>query len=397
MPWRTLDIMNQRMEFIVKAREGEQSFRSLCQKYGISAKTGYKWLKRSEQSPLLGLQDRSRRPLRYSLGTDIEVALELVRLKIAHLRWGPKKIRVLYERIHASAPSLSTVKRILDRVGLVEHRKRRHRSVDGRIQTQSRCEAPNDVWTVDFKGAWRTEQRVRCEPLTVTDFFSRYVLTAMPLGSSDTEQVKMQFEKLFHEYGLPLVIHSDNGVPFASASGLLGLTRLSAWWLALGIGLDQGRPAHPQDNAAHERMHLDITRQVESVSTGGLKENREALELWRHEYNEIRPHETLHNKTPASLYTKSPRPYQGSPKSLAYGLGFISRIVSNSGYIGLSGNLFFISNALAGWNVGLRPRRANLIEVYFAQLYLGYLDLQTLSFRGAASRSPEARLPNHNQ
>jgi transposase InsO family protein len=393
MPWKTNDVMNLKMEFVVRAKRGEQSFRSLCREYGISAKTGYKWIKRNNEEPLVGLMERSRRPLGHAWAVGVDEVLDLVELKLAHPKWGPKKIRVLQERLRGRAPSLSTVNRVLDRAGLVERRRKRKVWQTGRLVSAHDCQGPNDVWTVDFKGSWRTAERARCEPLTVRDQYSRYVLAAEPLKNAQTDCVRLRFESLFTEYGLPRVIHSDNGVPFACAQGLLGLTRLSVWWIALGIDLDRSRPAHPQDNGAHERMHLDVAREVEYAKRGTLVEHRRYLELWREEYNQVRPHEALRNRTPSQVYQKSERPYAGTPAQIVYHPSSEVRRVNHLGVISYAGDEYYISAALSGWDIALRPSGA-LYEVRFAKLHLGYIDLRTRSFRGAASRSPEAPLIN---
>jgi transposase InsO family protein len=258
MPWKDLNIMNQKTEFVLKAQQTE-NFRALCREYGISPKTGYKWMQRMLTHGLEGLNDESRRPRTSPEALAEEVVCRIVRLKERHRTWGPRKIRELYERQWGGTPSESSFKRVLERAGMTEKKRVRKAGQSGRITSKPKAEAPNDVWTVDLKGWWNDPQG-RCEPLTVRDEFSRFVLEARSLPNARTEHVRNCFESLFERHGLPSVIRSDNGTPFASVQGLLGLTKLSAWWIALGIDLERGRPGCPQDNGAHERMHRDLGR-----------------------------------------------------------------------------------------------------------------------------------------
>ncbi|GAG46561.1 unnamed protein product, partial [marine sediment metagenome] len=200
--------------------------------------------------------------------------------KEAHRAWGPRKIRTLYARVHPGepTPSDSTFKRILDKAGLVEHRRKRRSSSCGRLENRIPAEHPNDVWTVDFKGWWYTTDGTRCEPLTIRDAYSRFVFCAAALDNAQTPTVRRQFERIFATYGLPRVIRSDNGSPFASTQAPLGLSRLSAWWIALGIDLDRIPPGRPDQNGGHERMHRDIAQEVQGRYDGDLRTWRAALD-----------------------------------------------------------------------------------------------------------------------
>ena len=240
------------------------NFRALCQEYGISAKTGYKWKERFLREGLAGMKEESRRPKSHSEQLPEEELCEIVRLKLGHLSWGARKIRELYLRRHGEVASESIFKRVLERAWLTHKRRRRRSSETGRLCSGRRAAAANEVWTVDFKGWWRSWGR-RCEPLTVRDEHSRYVLEVRALADARAETVRKSFECLFEGQGLPGAIRSDNGAPFASVHALLGLSRLSAWWVALGIDLERGRPGHPQDNAAHERMHKDISHEIQAL------------------------------------------------------------------------------------------------------------------------------------
>jgi len=289
------------MEFALKALRTD-NFRALCAEYGISAKTGYKWRERLLQHGVQGLSELSRRPQRHTDQLAEDVIYRIVRLKLAHRHWGPRKLRALYLRQHGVAASESSFKRVLARTGLTELRRRRlPASTAGRLWSQRRGQSPNEVWTVDFKGWWHDPQGQRCEPLTVRDEYSRYVLAIERLPRARTANVRQCFEGLFERYGLPGAIRSDNGSPFAQAQGLLGLSRLSAWWVALGIDLERGRPGHPQDNGGHERMHRDMDREL----TVGHADQA-ALDLWRQEFNHERPHEALGLKCPRE-FIREPR------------------------------------------------------------------------------------------
>jgi len=379
--------MDLRIEFAMKALRTE-NFRALCAEYGISAKTGYKWHQRFLRGGQDGMAEQSRRPRSHADELSEAVVCEIIRFKQAHRYWGPRKIRELYRRKHGEAASESSFKRVLARAGLTEPRRRRVlATAAGRLWSDRRGQAPNEVWTVDFKGWWYDQHNERCEPLTVRDEYSRYVLELRRLPDARTETVRLCFERLFALHGLPGAIRSDNGSPFAMATGILGLSRLSAWWVALGIDLERGRPGHPQDNGGHERMHLDVARELEPSTT-----EQAALDLWRQEFNEERPHESLGMKSPAEVYKPSAKKYAGTPEDLEYP-GLASRKVTSHGEIKWGGTLYFIGQSLAGWSVGLQPVAKGTVELWFGRLLLGWLDPATESFQRAASRPLEAGQP----
>lgn len=308
------------------------------------------------------------------------VVCEMVRLKQAHRTWGPRKLRYLYGRLHTAVPSESSFKRVLARAGLTEPRRVRSQRNTGRLHSGRRAGSANEVWTVDFKGWWYGGRSGRrCEPLTVRDEFSRYVLDLRLLADAKTQSVRACFERLFERNGLPAAIRSDNGVPFASVQGLLGLTRLSAWWVALGIDLERGRPGHPQDNGAHERLHLDLSRELEERRVEAQAE----LDEWRRIFNEERPHEALGMRCPAEVYEPSARAYEQSPEDLVYE-GMEQRKVHALGHINWRGQTVFISVALRGWSVGLEPVARGLWHVWFGRLLLGELDEQRWAFKPIA-------------
>jgi len=387
MPWKETQKMEQRVEFAMRAVSAE-SFSELCQEYGISRKTGYKWRERFVAKGLAGMEEESRRPHGHAGELGEEVVCQIVRLKAAHRHWGPRKIRELYRRKHGGElPSESSFKRVLERAGLTEKRRKQRREQSGRLEAKVEASASNDLWTVDFKGWWRGGEGRRIEPLTVRDAHSRFILEMHMVENAKTETVGARFEKLFEAHGLPGAIRSDNGTPFASIQGLLGLTRLSAWWLALGIDLVRGRPGCPQDNGGHERMHLDIFRELESGRAGG---DQKAFDLWRQEFNTERPHEAIGMATPAEIYHPSKRAYQGTPESIDYGT-METRQVNRTGVITYRGDRIAISAALGTWNVGLSPCRDDVVEVWFAKLLIGHIEPKTASFRPT---SPTSRPPS---
>jgi transposase InsO family protein len=381
MPWKKVEPMNQRKEFVLKAIHAS-NFRQLCQEYGISTKTGYKWRERFYQYGTEGMGEISRRPLSHAKELAEAVICEIIRLKNAHPHWGPRKLRDIYQRLHGQVPSESSFKRILERAGLVDKRRDRRRSEAGRICSGRKASGPNEIWTVDFKGWWYRANGQRCEPLTVRDEFSRYVLEVRALADARSQTVRACFERLFERQGVPQAIRSDNGVPFATSAALLGLSKLSAWWVALGIDLERGRPACPQDNGAHERLHLDIQRELRG------EEQQASFDEWRRAFNQERPHEALGMKRPAEMYQPSARKFAGTPQDLSYP-GMETRRVQSTGCIGLRGRHLFISTALSGWSVGLESGEPGKFNVHFGRLVLGQYDETTASFAPSEVRAKD--------
>ena len=383
MPWQEIKPMDQRLEFALRAQRCE-NFRALCREYGISARVGYKWKQRLLEEGAWRLAEKSRRPHRSPTGLSESEVCRLVALRHRHPHWGARKLADLYRRAHGTAPSESTIKRVLERCGLTRKRRQRRASLGGQLGGHQVAAACHDIWTVDFKGWWHDAEG-RCEPLTVRDEYSRYVLEARSLANAKTETVQACFEALFVQHGLPAAIRSDNGVPFASMHAPLGLSRLSAWWVALGINLLRGRPARPGDNSHHERLHLDLSNEVEGAD---YAERQAALDIWRQEFNQIRPHESLGMQRPADVYRPSPRPWEGTPEQIDYE-GLMTRRVRRCGQIGFLDHAYSISRALVGWDVGLKPVEDGVLEVYFAKLLVGHLDPKTLSFQ-AMGAGPKA-------
>ena len=377
LPWKEKNTVTLREEFVLRALEPGANMTETCLEYGISRKTGYKWVSRFKERGRLGLEDLSRRPHLSPLRASGEAVLAVVELRQEHPRWGPRKLRVVLLRAKSAdeVPSIRTIARIIDRAGLVKRRRKRTRAHNGVVAAAPNpsVSACNDLWTVDFKGWWRTQDGRRAEPLTVRDAFSRFVLTAAILDSCKTTDVRPHFELLFNRHGLPSAIQVDNGPPFASTRARAGLTRLSAWWVSLGIEVIRGRPGHPQDNGGHERMHLDMRYEVEDYGATNLRLQRGALESWRHEFNHVRPHEALEMKTPADVYQRSQRLYRGTIRP-QYPPDLIVRKVFTGGGIRYRGRKYFLCSAIEGYHVGIRDRGDGDTTVFFYNVDIGPLE-----------------------
>lgn len=309
MPWTERLTVSLRKEFVLRALGKEASFTELCRQYGVSRKTGYKWLQRFKAEGVVGLVDESRRPKTSPTEVTEAMKAEIVRLRQGHPTWGGKKLRKLLMKNHGEdAPAVRTIERVMREFGLIRRRRWRERSIA--VPTNAPAvvvEAPNDLWTVDFKGWWLTDDGVRCEPLTVRDAHSRFVLALRGLPRTKQTLVRPVFEELFRRYGLPKAIQSDNGSPFAHVLSLGGLSKLSAWWTALGIHVVRSRPGCPQDNGGHERMHVDVCAELQARSAPSLLAQQALFDDWTAEFNHVRPHEAIGLRVPAELYRPSSR------------------------------------------------------------------------------------------
>ena len=383
MPWRETDKMEQKEQFIQEMLKQEKPFKHLCAEFGISEKTGHKWKNRFYEQGKVGLYEQSRARLTQNM-IDGDTAAELIKIKNAHLAWGPKKIREIYAKAYPQkdVPSLSSVKRILDKAGLVKPRKIRPPASSDcpRLQQQIQAEKPNDVWSIDFKGWWKSDGEI-CEPFTVRDRYSRKILCAKLMQSKTSVAVRAVMTELFKTYGIPNVIHSDNGAPFAAPNGVLNLTTLSVWWITLGILPDRSLKGHPEQNGSLERMHRDIADEIEGKVPGGISANQAVLDAWVKEYNSVRPNEAIEMKTPDELYTKSERKYTGDYDEMEYPMGFLVRKVLKTGQIVLHGIHITIGVSLRGWHVGLKPLdNGHSFHVFIADFLLGTLDFDSACF-----------------
>lgn len=395
MPWKERRSMELRKQFVLAAAAPGANVSQLCREYGISRNNGHKWIRRYRLGGEAALEDESRRPRRIT-GTSGEMVLRILELRRRFWNWGAKKIRVLLlsQPRDGDVPSAKTIARILERAG-----EPRVRKVSRRVQAVRRkpeklaVKGPNDVWTVDFKGWWRTADGRRYEPLTVRDAFSRFVLCLEMLGSTKGEVVKPAFKRLFQCYGLPRVIRVDNGAPFACTSAPQGLSRLSAWWTSLGIRVSFSRPGHPQDNGGHERMHYDVAAELEANPSSSHRSQQRAADRWRQEFNQVRPHEALGMKTPAAFYVRSPRPYRGI-RAPIYPVTFAIRRVTRQGCVRYARRSVFISESVGGFDVAVRRLRTGRLQVRFYHLDLGSFDLAAAPFHNLPSLIASERIPN---
>ncbi|MGH6629713.1 MAG: helix-turn-helix domain-containing protein, partial [Burkholderiales bacterium] len=314
MPWKASSVMDERLRFVARLLEGEQ-MSHLCREVGISRKTGYKIFDRYKEHGLEALSDRSRRPVRHANQLPGQIESLIISLKRDKPHWGARKLRELLVRRLAGdgrVPAISTIHAVLDRHGLVKRmNKRRQRASGTPLSTGM---APNDLWCADYKGEFQLGNKAYCYPLTVTDHASRYLLLCEALESTREELAFTAFERLFKERGLPGAIRSDNGVPFASPNALFNLSKLSVWWLRLGIEIERIKPGKPQQNGRHERMHLTLKKEATRPPGLNSLQQQARFDDFVQEFNTERPHQAIAMKCPAEIYTPSPRPYQGLPE-----------------------------------------------------------------------------------
>jgi putative transposase len=376
MTWKRVEPMEERCRFVLLASEPVANISHLCKEFGVCRKTGYKWLERFEQEGLRGLEERSRRPLSCPRQITGEIVCEIVSIRQAHPRWGGVTIEEILRRRYGDQgiPRARTIDRVLNRCGLVKACKRGCPRVYNSEEVIEPKE-PNDVWTVDLKGWWRTQDGNRCVPLTIRDDYSKYILDIAALSNSDTKAAKGRFERCFERYGLPKYIRSDNGSPFCAYLGLKGLSGLSAWWIKQGIHPNRIPPGSPQYNGGHERMHRDIKAELQKNPAKNLQLQQEIFDSWRTEFNTVRPHRALKMATPSERYCVSKRKYSGQIIHYDYGDGIETRIVGSRGFIWWRGKAKFVSNALSKEQIGLEKRDGQMLSLWFRDFYLGTTDV----------------------
>jgi len=368
--------MDERMRFVIRLKDGE-SMATLCREFGISRKTGYKIQERYEQCGLEGLNDRARRPIRYANQLPEQVEAAIVAAKREKPHWGARKIRErLLRRLphEVKIPAISTIHAVLDRHQMVSRSKKRSRTkAEGTpLSIGSR---PNELWCTDYKGEFQLGNKQYCYPLTVTDHASRYLLLCEAMESNKEQPAFSAFERLFRERGLPLAIRSDNGVPFASPNGLFNLSKLSVWWLRLGISIERIKPGHPQQNARHERMHLTLKKEATRPAGANILQQQAKFDAFIDEFNNERPHEALNMKCPAEVYSPSVRQYQGIPDPY-YPFHDKTVNVTNCGRLAIYRKKINLSTSLAGQAVGIKEVDDGIWLVSFMQYDLGYIDLE---------------------
>jgi len=371
--------MDQRVAFIADWLRDEWTMTELAERYQISRKTAYKWVDRYEVDPEQGLAERSRAPKVHGRAMGDEIRHAVRAMRQAHPRWGPKKLRaVLIERTpRGHWPAASTIGVMLRREGL-SVRRRRPRYTTPLTRPLAAATAPNAVWTADFKGWFRTQDGARCDPLTVMDACSRFVLCCR-ITAPSTAGVQPWFERTFREYGVPRALRTDNGPPFAT-TGAGQLSRLAVWWLKLGIQLDRIAPGHPEQNGRHERFHLTLQETTTTPPVATPVQQQRRFDRMRCEFNTERPHEALGQQPPARVYVGSPRPYPAQLEDAAYDATHQVRRVRHNGQIKWQGDLVFVSTAMRGEVVGLAETECGDWIVRFMHVELGRIDRRTLRF-----------------
>jgi putative transposase len=374
MPWLENSAMDQKLRFIAACQEGLEPMSVLCERYGISRETGYKYLRRYRSEGVGGLSERSRAPLAPGRAMAPEVAESLLGLRAKRPHWGPKKLRAYLEvrRPELVWPAASSIGDLLRRHDLVQPRRRRRRAWPTETAL-SAAVAANDVWCADFKGWFCTADGQRCDPLTVTDAYSRYLLTCGLVQSGTFAAVHPVLEALFKEHGLPKVIRTDNGPPFAG-TGAGGLSRLAVWWLKLGICPERIEPGHPEQNGRHERMHRTLKQAVAAPPAADPEEQRRRLADFQLDYNHQRPHEALAQRPPASLYRSSPRPFPRRLREPKYPVDAAIRQVRSNGEIKWAGDKIFVSEVLIGEPVAISETEAGNWMVRYFDVELGLID-----------------------
>jgi putative transposase len=375
MPWKESVAMEERLRFVHDALSDRFDMSELCARYGVSRRIGYKWLARYEADGRRGLVDQSRAPKRCPHRTADRIAELLVGCRQLHPQWGARKLlRVLRDR-HREVrvwPAPSTVADLLARRGLVHKRRRRRPSVHPGVVRPTTA-APNDLWTADFKGQFRTSDHRYCYPLTMADQHTRFLLTCRGLLSTQTVTARPVFERAFREYGLPIAIRTDNGVPFATQA-FHGLSYLNVWWMRLGIIHQRIRPGCPQENGAHERMHRTLKREAIKPVRGNCATQQRNFDAFRHEYNVERPHEYLGQETPASQYVRSPRPYPERLPTPEYPRHFVVKKITTGGTFRFRTRLLYLANALVDQHIGLEETDDGVWAIHFHSVLLATFD-----------------------
>jgi putative transposase len=374
MPWLMTNPMDERVKFIAAYLRGELSLSRLCETFGVSRKTAYKWISRYADGGVAELLERSRRPLSNPRSTSREVVSLIVAMRKQYAFWGPKKLLTMLGTAYPGLklPANSTVGHLLARHGMT-HPRRSSRRTAPYGQPFLGYDKPNAVWCGDYKGHFRLLDRTRCHPLTISDGFSRYVLRCEGLRHPRHDPTRDVFEQAFREFGLPDAIRTDNGAPFASTT-LGGLSKLSVWWIRLGIRPERIEPGRPDQNGRHERMHRTLKAEATKPMHLDLATQQARFDEWRKEFNEVRPHEALGMKTPASYYEPSPRLYPAELPELVYPPNFETRRVNQSGYILFERHKVYLGWCLPKQVVGLEELEGDKWIVHFGPHALAVVD-----------------------
>lgn len=381
MAWKVVRPMDQKMEFLVRWQKGER-ITDLCHAFDISRKTGHKLIKRFEIEGIKGLEERSRRPHSSPAKTPQNLEDAVIGERTAHPSWGARKIKAILQRKYPSQiiPAASVIHSILSRHGLVISRHRTGNFKPKALNLKG-TDKPGALWCADFKGQIQLQDKSMCFPLTITDYASRYLITCKGLTAIKYHDVRPIFEEAFSKHGVPAAIRTDNGAPFASSNGLLGFSHLSAWWVSLGIKLQKIDPGKPQQNGRHERMHLTLKIETARPSEANLGLQQQRFDVFRREYNHIRPHEALGMESPGRIYERSQVKYD--PRPLVYPLCDYSKRVTSKGYIEIESKSIYLSEALRGYSLGLTEIEPDIWVVSFSYQDLGFYDKKENSFSPA--------------
>lgn len=378
MVWRQSNVMDERLRFVARVMEGER-MTELCREFDISRKTGYKIYNRYKECGLEALMDRSRRPVRFGNQLPFQIEKQILTIKEDKPSWGAPKIREKLIRKYPDVrpPAISTIHAVLDRNGLVTRRGRRRNRAVG--TTLSKAENCNDLWCADYKGQFQLGNKQYCYPLTVTDYKSRYLIACESLSNTQEKYAITAFERIFKEYGLPLAIRTDNGVPFASPNSLFNLSNLSVWWLRLGIAIERIQPGNPQQNGRHERMHLTLKKEATRPAGKNFLQQQAKFDEFIEEYNFERPHQALDMKYPSEVYTHSQRAYKGLPP-VEYPMHDRAINISCCGRICVGKMKINLSRVFAGQSVGIMQIDEQIWLVTFMNYDLGYFDTVSKNF-----------------
>lgn len=370
--------MEEKLRFVFEYELGEHTMTELCQRYEIARETGYVWVRRYRAAGWAGLVERNRAAHRHANQTPEEIERMVLERRQAHMRWGPRKLKRVLERDEPGRawPATSTIGALLKREGLVVARKKRLHTAPY-SEPLAHADGANRVWCADFKGWFRTADGERIDPLTISDAHSRYLLRCQAVEKTDTSRVQAIFEAAFREYGMPQAIRTDNGAPFASLA-VAGLSRLAVWWIKLGIVPERIAAGHPEQNGRHERMHRTLKQETAQPPAANRRKQQRALDRFRQEYNQVRPHEALQMRTPASVYEPSARKFPACVCEPEYPESMLVRSVRRRGHFRWKKYEVFLSEVLWGERVGLLPVDDRWFTIYFAQFPIARFDSQEL-------------------
>jgi transposase InsO family protein len=395
MPWQAITSMEEITRFVLLARSDRFTITDLCEQFGISRKTGHKHLERFAVEGLKGLRPRSHRAHTFPQRTDATVEALVLGERRLHRTWGPKKLQRVLEVKHGieAPPACSTIGEILRRQGLSVRRRRRSGVYPSADHGLTEPTQPNHVWTVDFKGCFLLGDGQRCDPLTVTDLYSHFVIGLRAQPNQQFLGTLHSFRGLMRQVGQPEIIRVDHGSPFASI-GLGRLSSLSVWWIEQGIEVEFTRPASPQDNGSHERMHRDLKAEATQPPSANARAQQRRFERWQYTFNHERPHEALDQQVPADFYQPSERRLNEHDKPLVYPPDYEVKTISTSGFLAHEGHNYHVGEIYASKRVGLHRNDRSQTELHFANVHLGNLRFDPAErFRPTASIAPPDRKP----